>query len=157
GQTVTVVVKTGGTGADAPLAPQIGFAQLELDGATGASLGSAVNTTEGADAVILNTVLPADGTYSIFVSNAPGHSATNANYQVGVFDATVHTARLVFNQPYLGQIENNFAVDDWTFSGTAGQNIRLDVLDPANPSVQFALRGPKGSVFESVTADTVAT
>ena len=32
GQTVTVVVKTGGSDADAPSAPQIGFAQLELSG-----------------------------------------------------------------------------------------------------------------------------
>jgi RHS repeat-associated protein len=157
GQTVTVAVKTGGTDPDAPVAPQIGFAQVELADATQRSLGSATNTTEGTDAVLLNIVLPADGTYSVFVSAPPGHPATNANYQIGVFDATVQTARVVFNQPYLGQIQNKFASDQWTFSGALGQNIRLDVLDAANPSIQFALRGPKGSVFESVTANTIAT
>src|SRR5262249_31498067 len=92
-----------------------------------------------------------------FISAPPDHSTTNANYRIGVFDSTVDTERIVFHQPYLGQIETKFAADQWTFSGAAGQNIRLDVLDPASPSIQFALRGPKGSVFESATADTIAT
>src|SRR5439155_22971007 len=109
GQRVTAVVKTGGSDPDAPFSPQIGFAQLDLRDATGASIGSATNTTEGADAVILNTVLPADGTYSMFVSAAPGHSVTDANYKIGVFDAAVHTSRVSFHQPYLGQVQNRFA------------------------------------------------
>ncbi len=153
GQTVTVDVKTGGTDPDSPIPPTLQSAQVTLTDPDGQVLGTGTNAVPGEDVLLAGVTLPADGVYHVSV--APADPLSLGNYTVGVFDATVDTSRIVFNQSYVGRIEHVFAVDRWTFAAVAGQQVQLDVLDATNPETQFALQGPGGiTLFSGLTGDS---
>jgi hypothetical protein len=59
------------------------------------------------------------------------------------------------NQQHLGLIENPYSVDRWTFSATAGQQVRFNLVNVSLPGVVFTLRGLEDWIgFENRIADS---
>src|SRR5262249_40331236 len=113
----------------------------------------ASNATPGAIVTIPGFVLPVDGMYRVDVRASSSNPASTGNYVVSVNEARVDVSPLLVNQQYNGTLGTAYDVDRWTFSVTAGQQIRFDLIAAANPSIEFTLTGPDGYVgFRGLTA-----
>src|SRR5208337_2231353 len=110
----------------------------------GNQVAIASNSQSGADASILNQVLPSDGTYQIEVQAAPGSSSSTGNYVVGAYDATLYTSTVQVNQTVYGQLGSPYSQDRWTFSALSNTQIQFDLIASASPALQFSLTGPEG-------------
>jgi hypothetical protein len=91
-----------------------------------------------------NVSLPADGTYRVQVKAATGHAGNTGNYVLGVWNARIDVAPVLLNQPTVGVLDNAFNTDRWTFSSTANQQVRFQLLNAADSATQFDLTGPNG-------------
>jgi RHS repeat-associated protein len=148
-QAITAIVNT--TAA----APSVNYAQLSLVDPTGKVVASSSNTQTGADVTLSEVPLPIDGTYHLQVSVPPAQLGSQGNYALSVYDSTTHTTQVNLNQAVYGQLPTPYAVDLWTFSAPAGQQIRLNLLAAAAPGIQFDLSGPGGfSGFTGLTASS---
>ena len=75
----------------------------------GNALAVIANSESGADAYIMNQILPSDGTYVVAVQAAPGDSTTTGHYNLAAYDASVdsssllsaHHARNIFEFPWM--------------------------------------------------------
>jgi RHS repeat-associated protein len=143
GQSITVVVNTGAASSLPPLQPYLNFAQVSLLDSSSTVLGSAQNTTSGADVSLLGIALAADGVYHVQVQ---GVSGSTGNYRVTVLDGTTQTRPLNFNETETGQIFNPFQVHQWTFTAAANQNVQFNLVNVSNPAIKFDLTGPSGYV-----------
>jgi uncharacterized repeat protein (TIGR02543 family) len=152
GQHVAIAVATGGASI---LAPQLSYALVQLlDPATNL-VAQAFNTVAGQVALINGAVLPADGTYSVQVRAPVGQPNSTGNYQITVWTLTTTVAPLVINQQINGKIATPYSVDQWSFSGSAGQSLAFDLLNTSSPGVAFNLSGPNGWVgFSNLTASS---
>lgn len=154
GHTVAVLVDPGSGGTYSPIAPQLEWAQAELLDSTGHVLATATNGAAGG-IVSFDVTLPTDGSYRIQVTDPSGHSAATGNYQVGVWDVTPNVQPLLLNQQANGNIATPFAVDQWTFSAAANQQISFVSINTSAGGMEFTLTGPDGSAaFSNVSAST---
>src|SRR5262249_16166481 len=100
----------------------------------------------GGDAVLQQIALPADGTYHLQVQAAPGHSSNTGNYVIVVFDATMSTAQVNLNQTVFGQLPSPYAVNQWTFSAQANDQIQFNLGSAVGAGFVFDLAGPNNYV-----------
>jgi RHS repeat-associated protein len=153
GRTVTVVVNPG-SDWPAALPPWLNWADVKLLDSAGTVLQSAASTSQGTK-MVLTAQLPSDGTYRIQVRASVNHLAATGNYLITVYDTSLNTAPLQLNQAGLGVIENPYAEDHWTFSASAGQQIRFDLLNATTSSIRFSLSGPNGWVgFSDINSNS---
>jgi RHS repeat-associated protein len=157
GQTMTILVDPGSGAASGPLSPTLGWAQVQLVSPQGAGLAQADNTATGSGAVVrLDEVpLPTDGTYTILVQAPTGESSSTGNYVLTAAVVTPTVRPLTVDQQYTGDIVNPFAVDQWTFSGSAGESVDLHVFGADAHNVAYTLTGPgRSTVFAGLQADS---
>jgi YD repeat-containing protein len=155
GHAVTVVVNPGSGPAPAPLDPHIDNVTVNVLDSNGNVLGSVTSSTPGATVTIPGVALPVDGTYHVRVQASPDDLTGTGRYEITVNDATVNVAPASFNQEYNGSLATSYSVDRWTFSATAGQQIRFNLLAAATPTIEFTLTGPNGYVaFHDLTASS---
>jgi RHS repeat-associated protein len=155
GRTLSVVVNPGASQPDAPLAPRLDWAEVQLLNASNQVLASATSAASGAITQITNFALAATGVYKVRVLAAAGHSSSTGNYSIGVWDVTTDQLNLNFNQQANGAIETPYAIDRWNFSASAGQQIRFDLLNASSSAIRFTLTGPSGyTAFSNLTADS---
>ena len=158
GREVTVVVNPGSSGSPAPLPPYLNWAMVRLLDDTTNVLATATNSSAGQVLTINDITLPADGTYRVQVRAAPQHSSSTGNYLVTVWDVTANVAALPLNQQRNGNIETPYAVDRWTFSAVAGQQIRFHLIMVSGPGVAFDLHrdsAPPGEdLFQNLTGNS---
>ena len=104
---------------------------------------------------LASITLPADGTYRIQVQAAPGHASSIGHYIVTSFDSTPNVAPLEFNQQVVGEIENPYQLDRWTFVGLPGEQVRFDLIGGTASTLRFSLSGPAGFTgFTDTTASS---
>ncbi|HYT94193.1 MAG TPA: nidogen-like domain-containing protein, partial [Gemmataceae bacterium] len=154
--TVTVNVHTGDQGsAPHPLSPALNYAQVQLLDDQGHVLGTAANTQTGTDVSIVGVTLPADGVYHVHVTASPDQPNSTGNYIILAGDATTHTYPLTLDQVEHGQLYSPFAIDRWTFTGTANQQVQFNLLGAANTGIQFDLAGAgSATLFSNLTASS---
>jgi RHS repeat-associated protein len=117
-------------------------------------LGSATSSTPGATVTVPGVAMPVDGTYHVRIQASPNDPRSTGRYEITVNDVTVNSATVAFNQQYNGSIATTYSVDRWTFSATAGQQIRFNLV-AANPTIEFTLTGPNGYMaFNDLTASS---
>jgi RHS repeat-associated protein len=154
GQGVSVTLATGSGGSPAPLSPTLNYGQLTILDPGGNVVASTSNIQTGADADLLGVTLAADGIYHVRVQAPAAQVASVGNYVLGLFDATVHSAPVNFDQQVNGQLGTPFNVDQWTFGAPAKEQISFN-FGGAKPGVEFDLTGPGGvTVFSGLTADS---
>lgn len=144
GEPVDIFLYTGSGGNPAPIQPALGYGQITLLDPNGNTLAVVANAQSGADASLMNEVLPADGTYQVKVQAAPGQSPGTGNYILAAYDATVSTSAVELNQTVNGQVESPYSQNRWTFSVPANTQIQFDLIASASSSTQFSLSGPNG-------------
>ncbi len=154
GEPIDIFLHTGSGGNPSPIQPALDFGRMTLLDPNGNTIAVASNTQSGADASILNQVLPADGTYQVEVQ-APRKLSTTGNYILAAYDATVTTSPLELNQTVNGQVGSPYSQDNWTFSATAGTQIQFNLIASQSSSIQFALAGPAG--FTGITGLTTSS
>ena len=142
GQLVDILLHTGSSGTPAPLQPDLGYGQLTLWDPGGKVVNVASSSQSGADASILNLVLPADGTYQVKVQAAPESPAGVGNYVLAAYDAAINDSAVELNQNAYGQLNSPYSQHRWTFAATANAQIKFDLLAAANSSIKFDLTGP---------------
>ena len=153
GQSATVEVNTGSAGATPPLTPSLNFAQVRLVDSSDRVLGTANNTSSGADVSLAGITLPKDGTYHIQVQAPSAQANSTGNYVLTAWNATVQTTPVGLNQNSTGNIDTPFRVDRWTFSSTAGEVLNFKLLNAENSNIQFDLTGPNGfTAFSNQTS-----
>lgn len=153
GRSMTIAVETGGSGV---LTPTLGFAEVTLKNAQGVVVGSAVGTVQNLAVAVGNVLLPADGNYTVTVKAPAAQSARTGNYRVTAWDVTPEQVPLVINQTSSGRVEAAYSADAWTFTATAGQQLKFDLLNAtAAGGVVFTLRGPTDWVgFNQIAGDS---
>jgi hypothetical protein len=155
GRLVTVVVNPGSAASPAPLSPTLAFASVRVLDAGGNALAAGSSTSSGAVVVLSGVAFPADGTYRVQVQAASGHSGNKGNYIVGVWDATINVAPVLLNEPTVGVLETPYTADRWTFSASAGTQVRFHLINALSNDFAFALTGPNGYTgFTGLTADS---
>ena len=154
GQSILANLNTG-NGFPQPLSPRLNFGEMRLIAPSGAVVASGFNIVSGNDVRLIGVVLPEDGTYTVAIRASANQPASTGRYSVGIFDSTVRTNPLAFNQRYVSTLSTPFSYDRWTFSAMAGQQIRLDLVNASNASIKFTLTGPGGSVvFSDLNTDS---
>jgi RHS repeat-associated protein len=155
GRAVQVFVGTGSGSLFAPLSPSLNFGQAELVSPSGSVVATATNAIGGVDAILRAVTLPADGTYHIRIQAAPGHPTNTGSYLLTLWDAPLHTAALNLNENTYGQLVSPYAVDSWTFTAAANQQIRFNLLATAMQGFLFDLTGPNGyTAFSGATSSS---
>jgi RHS repeat-associated protein len=144
GRSYTIVVDPGSAGELAPVAPKLGWAQVQVLDASGNVLGTAASASAGAIATLSGLTLPADGTYQIQVGAALGNASATGNYLVTAYDATPNVATLNLNQLIDGNLANVYSLDRWNFASVAGQQVQFNLLNSTSASLRFSLSGPAG-------------
>jgi RHS repeat-associated protein len=153
GHLETVVLNPGASGSDPALAPQLGWGSVMLLNSLGAVLASGSSSASGSIVLLSNVSVPSDGTYTIQIEASAGHSDSIGNYVVSAYDVTPSVNSLAVNQQYTSTINNQFAADQWTFSATGGQQVRLNVVNDPDEAVAFDLTGQGGyTAFTNLTA-----
>ena len=149
GRSITAVVNT------APLSPNLGWAQVTLLDASSTILATKSSTASGQVLTLDDIALPSDGNYRLQIRAPQGHLTSTGNYQVAAWDVTADVSPLVLNQQRMGTIETPYSVDRWTFSGIAGQQVRLDFINASGSGIAFDLKGPDSwTGFSGLTNDS---
>jgi hypothetical protein len=146
GETLVVAVNTGPGGAFAPVAPQIGYAEVLVLDPGGQVIGSATSTASNQIVTATGLTLPADGQCRVHVHAPADHSTASGNYTVAVWDAITRQFPLALNQQQAGTLPTPYSEDRWTFAASANQIIQLVPLGSAGASVKYDLYGPNGWV-----------
>jgi len=143
GEQVVITVDTGS--ASVP-PPSLNYAFVQLFDPSTNLLAQASNTAPQQVVALLNVILPVDGLYTLAVRAPANQSASTGNYLVAVWDATPSIASLVVNQQEYGQTTSPYAVDEWNFSASAGEQVQFNLINVSSPGVAFNLSGPNGWV-----------
>ena len=155
GDAVTVTVDPGSGAAGGPVLPHLQWAQVLLLDPSGNVLYSASDTTAGAPLTLDNVALPVDGTYTIAVNAAPGHTSSTGNYVVAAYDVTTTAQALNVNEAVTGTIATPYSVGQWTFSAAAGTQAQFQLLAESATGLNFSLTGPNGYTgFTSLTGSS---
>jgi len=155
GRSVTVAVNPGSSGPSAPISPYLAYAQVQILDAQSNVLASGTGTSSGQIIVLTDASLPTDGTYRIQVQAPGAHIASTGNYVVTLWDVTPRVSTLLLNQQVGGRIETPYSVDRWSFSATAGQQIRFDLINTSGTGIAFDLTGPEGwTGFSDINTDS---
>ena len=144
GRGVTVVVNPGSGQPSPALSPYLGYAEIQLLDPLDTVLATASTSASGVVTTIPGVQISGTGTYRVRVRAAPGHETATGKYSITLWDSTATERPLVFNDTFTGKIASPYAVDHWTFSAEAGQQIRLRYLSAADGNVLFDLTGPEG-------------
>ncbi len=131
----------GDGGSNPAVSPFLNWGQVALLNASGNTLATASSASSGAVASISGFALPASGTYTIQVQAPQVESSSTGNYVLSAFDVTPSVSSLTVNQPNTGTIAGAYGVDQYDFTGTAGQQVELNVLNSTG-GVEFDLTGP---------------
>ena len=154
GQVITVQLNPNGNAYPLALMPQLRWGQATLLTPGGTSLRTGSSASDGALVTLSNITLPSDGTYTVRVQAPEGHASSVGNYVLAAYTVKTTVRPLTVNQQYSGFIADLYAMDKWTFSGTAGQQVRLHVVNSGG-NVKFALTGPaEPPVFSGLTGDS---
>ena len=155
GDTVTVTLDPGSGTAGGPVTPDLGWAKVELLDPTGKVLASASSTTAGAILKLTNIALPADGTYTIAVKAAAGHTSSVGNYVVAAYDVTPLVQPLNVNQVITGDLTTPYSTDQWTFSASANTQVKFLLKAESATGLNFSLTGPNGFTgFTNITGSS---
>lgn len=144
GQQVSIVVNPGSSSSlPAPISPALGYAKVELLDANNNVLGS---SSGGYDQLVTisDVTLPADGTYKIEIKASTVNTGATGNYIVAAYDVTPNVQALTLNENQVGNIGTAFGIDQWNFSGGAGQQIRFNLLNETASGLEYSLAGPNG-------------
>ncbi|MCC7339273.1 MAG: hypothetical protein IT422_29625, partial [Pirellulaceae bacterium] len=96
-----------------------------------------------------------EGNYRIRLRAGPGQELNTGRYMLSVWDSTTDNKRVEFGNKLHGTLETPYSIDQWTFVGSQGDQVRLDLLDRDSPHVKVDLLGPNGWVgFESLTSES---
>ena len=140
--------------------PRADFTELELGGRAASrpwqsSPGLGGRPTSGAAVSLANVTLPADGTYSIQINAAASHPTSTGNYVVGAFDVTPQISPLELGQNVVGSINTPFAVQQWTFTALADEQVKFHLINETSTGLLYTLTGPNGFTgFSNLTADS---
>ncbi|MBI5758610.1 MAG: hypothetical protein HZA46_08840, partial [Planctomycetales bacterium] len=155
GRNVGILVNPGTSSPPAPVAPQLGFVEVTLVDAANNVVAQSSSPSDGALATLTDVTLPSDGTYRIQIRAASGHRENTGNYLIAAYDVAVDVTALSLNRTVVGNIENPFSVDRWTFSAVAGPQFQFDLVNAASSGIAFDLKGPGGVVlFSRLTGDS---
>ncbi|MFI5460129.1 MAG: RHS repeat-associated core domain-containing protein [Isosphaerales bacterium] len=154
GESITVQLNPGGSGSSPALSPLLNWGQVELLDPNNDVLASASNTSSGAIATISGFSLPASETYTIQVQAPAGHTASTGNYVLSAYNVTPNVYPLTVNQSSTGTIRSGYAIDQWTFTGAANEQVELNVISTADANVAFDLTGPSGTVFSNLQTNS---
>jgi RHS repeat-associated protein len=143
---LTTVLDPGSGLLGAPIAPALGWGQVQLLDPAGQVLASTTSSNIGTLLTLAGSVLPVDGTYTIAVSAANSHSTAVGNYTLAVYDVTANIQSLNVNQPTTGLIATPFSTEQWAFTATASTQVRFDLLAASAGGLAFSLTGPNGFV-----------
>jgi hypothetical protein len=127
GQGVSITLATGNDGSPAFLSPALNYGQATIVDPNGNVLASTSNTQTGADADLLGVALPKDGIYHVQVQAPAKQPDSVGNYVLGLFDATVHTAPVNFDEQVNGQLGTPYNVDQLTFGAVAQEQISFNL------------------------------
>jgi RHS repeat-associated protein len=122
----------------------LNFAQVTVLDGNDNVLGTASNTSSGADVTLAGIALPADGTYKIRVKAPTAQASSTGNYVITAWNATVNEFPLLLGHGVSGNIDNPFRIDRWSFSAPAGQLIKFSLIAAESSAIQFDLTGPNG-------------
>lgn len=155
GDALTITLSTGTNGVAPPITPALNFATLTLLDPSGAVVATATTSAAGAD-VTLNAVnLPADGLYHIKVQAPDSQRTSTGNYVLAAWNASVSTTPLELGRTVAGNINTPFRADRWTFSASAGQVIKFQLVSAETSAIQFDLAGPNGfTAFTNASASS---
>lgn len=144
GQTVALQVGTGSAGNPPALQPSLEYASVQILDPDGNELAAGHNETPGQTIDLLGITLPLEGVYTIRVRAASAQSESTGHYNLTVWNASFDPFGLVLNQPLLGNLESRFNIDRWTFTASANQQVRFDLINAAAAGIRFQLNGPGG-------------
>ncbi len=155
GESLTVELNPGGGGSEPALAPQLGWGQVELLDPNNDVLASATSSSNGAVATISGFSLPANQTYTIQVQAPAAEVSSTGNYVLSAYNVTPNVYPLTVNQSSTGTIHSGYGVDQWTFTGAAGEQVELNVISTSSGAVAFDLTGPGGyTAFTNQESDS---
>ncbi len=155
GDTITVTVDPGSGATGGPVAPHLQWAQVQLLDPSGKVLASAIGTTAGAILKLPGIALPADGTYTVAVQAAAGHTSSVGNYVVAAYDVTTLVQPLDVNQTTTGDLPTPYSTDQWTFSASANTQVKFLLQAEAGTGLDFSLTGPNGFTgFSKITGSS---
>jgi RHS repeat-associated protein len=81
--------------------------------------------------------------------------ADNIGLSSGTIEVSIETNPLVLSQKTLGYFATGLSIDRWTFTGMAGQQVRLDTIATAPNKALYTLTGPSGFTgFSDLSADS---
>jgi len=120
GQTVTVVVSTGGQSSLPPSAPTVNYVQVQLLDPSGNVLMTQTNPQTGGDCTLSGIQLSVSGTYQIKVQVPASEAGSKGNYYVTVWNADIVTNPLNTGATVTNSLNTIYSKDQYTFSGVAG-------------------------------------
>jgi YD repeat-containing protein len=144
GETLAVAVNPGPSGAFAPVAPQIGQAEVLVIAPDGQVVASAASSAVNQIVSITGLTLPATGQYRVRIHAPAAQSAAVGNYTVAVWDAITRQFPVALNQQQAGTLPTPYSEDRWTFGASANQQIRFKRLNSSAGTLKFDLLGPVG-------------
>jgi hypothetical protein len=144
GQQIAIVVNPGASGTGAAPPPHLGWARFSLLDPDGNPIAEADSTEDGLPLVATDAAIPASGIYRIHVRAAPGHQAASGGYSLSVWDNTPEIRPLVPGETNAGRLNSPYAANHWTFSASAGEQIRLSRSSGSGSGIVFDLLGPNG-------------
>jgi YD repeat-containing protein len=135
--------------------PHLEFVEATVLGPLGNIIARGSNNLARGTLSLADVMLPLNGDYRIQIK-APGSQPSSiGNYQISLRPMTARTAPLVLNQTVHGRIATPLNLDRWTFSGVAGQQVHVTLINASAPGIAFTLRGPNGWVgFGNATSDS---
>jgi len=150
GESYSVVVETGGANV---LSPQLQHAEVILLASSEAVLESASNPVPGETVVLAGVPITADGSYRVQVRAPADWGTATGNYRLTLWRVTPRDAPLMLNEATVGVIDSPYSLHHWLFSGLAGQQMRLNLINSSGPAVAFTLAASGGSDFSQVLHD----
>jgi RHS repeat-associated protein len=150
GQTISVIASP----ANAPLSPNLNYAQVTVLDASSNVLASGSSANSGDVVSLLDVALPADGTYHVRVQAPNSQASETGHYLLAVYDAPVHVRTMELGQQVVGQIATAYSIDRWTFSAPANTAVQFQWINASGP-LQFSLEGPGGwTGFSGLTGNS---
>ncbi len=155
GSAATVLVNPGNTSAPAALSPYITFAKVSLLDPGGHVLESASDVNAGDLVSLTGVSLSVDGVYSVQVQGVGGQAPPSGHYLVTVYNAVTTTQPAAIDQADYGALGSEYDVNRYTFTASAGEQVRFNLLAASNPTIELSLTAPDGTVvFQHETAGT---
>ncbi|MCX5659959.1 MAG: hypothetical protein NTW19_09595 [Planctomycetota bacterium] len=155
GQTFTIGVNPGAGSGLAPITPLLNWADVQLVGPGSQLLASGFSAASGAGVTLPATALPSDGTYTVVVKAAAGHTASVGNYVVTAYDVNPTVRPLALNQVLYGNIASPLSTDQWSFSAPAGLQVQFHLASAGATGKGFTLTGPGGYTgFTNLAGDS---